>query len=332
MILMNKKIGLMIFIVAIILIVSISLGIIIFNNQVNTNWIADSDYLYDIAKDYIIAENTALDTGDKKEKDFKVFADYKGFGIEGKQDQKYVYMWILEESYYVRNDKLRSGSGSSMPYKFTFENDKVVSYQTPMDGSYYASSIKDMFPDTIENKVLGYNMDNSKLKSQVKEHYSYLDSTEIVYVDPDEEIILFSGYYGGYTTKAEANTIKGKCIDKYGNVYEYKIPCDKNEEMLIDVNKIDSSIVEKYKGDIVTKLDKQDIDTILNNINNVSNEYKDIGITMEDSPCSFVYITMNENKKELLMYNYDSAKENVSESAKRILDVIVKNNIVYLYD
>lgn len=332
MILMNKKIGLMIFIVVIILIVSMSLGIIIFNKQDNTNWITDSDYLYDIAKDYIIAENTALDTGDKKEKDFKVFADYKGFGIEEKNDKKYVYMWILEESYYVRNDKLRSGSGSSMPYKFTFENDKVVSYQVPMDGGYYVSSIKKLFPNSIYNKALGYDMDDSKLKSQVKEYYSYLDSTEIVYVDPDEKIILFSGYYGGYTSKAEANTIKGKCIDKYGNVYEYKIPCDKNEEMLIDVNNIDREIIEKYKGNLVSKLTTEDINTILNNINYVSDEYKDIGITMEDSPCSFIYIMMNENKKDLLIYNYDSSKENISESAKSILDVIVKNNIVYLYD
>lgn len=175
-------------------------------------------------------------------------------------------------------------------------------------------------------------MDDSKLRAQVKEHYSYLASTEIVHVDSNETIILFTGYYGGYTTKAEANTIKGKCIDKYGNVYEYKIPCDKNEEMLIDVNNIDREIVEKYKRNVVSKLSKEDIDTILNNINNVSDEYRDIGITMEDSPCSFVYIIVNGNRKELLMYNYASAKENISESAKSILEVVTKNSIVYLYD
>lgn len=183
---MNKKIGLIIFIIAVILIAIISLAIIVFDKQNNTNWVTDSDYLYDLAKEYIIEENTALDTGDKKEKDFKVFADYEGFGIEEKNNNKYVYMWILEEAYYVKNDKLRSGSGSSMAYKFTFENDKVVKYQTPMDGTYYTSSIKDLFPDSIEDKILGYEMQDSKLKSQVKEHYSYLDSTEIVYVDPDE--------------------------------------------------------------------------------------------------------------------------------------------------
>lgn len=53
---------------------------------------------------------------------------------------------------------------------------------------------------------------------------------------------------------------------------------------------------------------------------------------MEDSPSSFIYIVANENKKDLLMYNYDSAKENISDSAKSILDVIAKNNIIYLYD
>lgn len=327
---MNKKIGVRIFIITIILIVGVSLGITIFHKQDNTNWITDSDYLYDMAKEYIIEENSNVD--DQNEKDFKVFADYEKFGIEEKNNKKYVYMWILEESYYVRNDKLRSGSGSSMAYKFTFENDKVLNYQTPMDGEYNTSSIKNMFPDNIENKVLGYNMEDSKLKSQVKEYYSYLDSTEIVYVDPNEEIILYTGYYGGYTTKSEANTIKGKCIDRYGNVYEYQIPCNKNEEMLIDVDKIDVPIVEKYKRKVVSKLSKEDKDIILNNINNVSDEYKDTGITMEDSPCSFIYIMTNKNKKELLMYNYDSAKENVSESAKNIFDVLAKNNLTYLFD
>ncbi len=326
---MNKKVGVLI--LFLIVIIGIVIGITVFNEKCNANWITDNDYLYDIAKEYIVIENT--NSGyDKNKKDFKVFADYKGFGVEEKDNKKYVYMWILEEAYYVKNDKLRSSSGSSMPYKFTFENDKVIDYEIPKDGTYYVSSIKDMFPDSIESKVLMYNMEDTKLKSQVKEYYSYLDSTEIVHVDPDEEIILFTGYYGGYTTKAEANTIKGKCIDRYGNVYEYKIPCNENEEMLIDVNEIDSRIVEKYKGNIISSLNKDDINTILNNINNVSNEYENIGIIAEDLPCSFIYIIKNKNKKELYIYNYDSAKENLSESAKSILDVIVKNQIIHLYD
>lgn len=323
MVLIKKRIGFIILIVAII--VSISLGIIIFYKQDNINWITDSDYLYDIAKEYIIIENTN-NRYDKNEKDFKVFADYKGFGIEEKGNKKYVYMWIAEESYCVKNDKLRLSSGSSMPYKFTFENDKVVNYEIPMDKTY------DLFPDSIKHELLGYNMNHSKLNSQIEEHYSYLNSTEIVHVDPDEQIILFTGYYGGYTTKAEANTIKGKCIDRYGNVYEYKIPCNKNEEMLININEIDIQIVEKFKGNLTSSLNKEDIATILNNINNVSDEYKDIEIVTEDLPYSFIYIIKDKNKKELYVNNQDTTKENSSQSAKNILDVIVKNQIIYLYD
>ena len=42
-------------------------------------------------------------------------------------------MWIAEESYYVVDNKIISGSGSSMPYKFTFElnDNKVVKYEIP---------------------------------------------------------------------------------------------------------------------------------------------------------------------------------------------------------
>ncbi len=327
---MKKK--MVILILVLIVVIGLIAGIIIFNKKDNTNWITDYDYLYDIAKEYIITENTA-NGHDKNEKDFRVFADYEGFGIEEKDNRKYVYMWILQEAYYVKNDKLRSSSGSSMPYKFTFENNRIIDYEIPKDGTYYASSIRDMFPDSIENKVLMYNMDDSELKLQVKEHYSYLDSTEIVHVDSDEEIILFTGYYGGYTTKAEANTVKGKCIDGYGNVYEYKIPCDENEEMLIEADKIDKEIVDKYKDNTISlTLSKEDLETILNNIENVSEEYKNIGITTTDLPCSFIYIIKDGTKKELLIYNYDMAKENSSEAAKNILDVIAKNNMAYLYE
>lgn len=324
---MKKKIQMAIFIIIIILFVTSIITIM----KSKENVIACNDELYKKAIAYI--EKEKKENGcDNKEQDYMVFTDYEGFGIEEKSNKKYVYMWILEESYYVKNGKLRSSQGSSMPYKFTFENDKVIDYKIPLDGSYYTSSIKEMFPTSIENKILMYNMDDSKLKIQVKEHYSYLDSTEIIHVDPDEEIVLYTGYYGGYTTKEEANSIKGRCIDRYGHIYEYKIPCDKNEEMLIDINKISKEVIKKYKGNIISSLNKNDIDIILNNLNNINDEYKETAIRAEDSPYSFIYIITNKNQKELLIYNSNGTKENISEGSKRILDVIVKNNIVYLYD
>lgn len=170
---MGKKIfGLTLAMIVIILLV---IGILAFNRKENVVWITDNEFLYDIAKEYVINEKRNNDP-DKDEINYNVFADYEGFGIEIKDNKKYVYMWIFEESCYENNDELNIGSGSSMPYKFTFENNKIINYQIPEDGSYYVKSIKDMFPDSIENEVLSFEMDNSKLEEQVKEYYSYLEN------------------------------------------------------------------------------------------------------------------------------------------------------------
>ena len=138
-----------------------------------TVWVTDYEFLYNKAVEYI-AQQSRLESHDKDKEDFQVFIDFERFGIEEKDNKKIVYMWILEESYYVENNELQTSTGSSMPYKFTFENNEIVDYELPKDGIYYAPSIKDMFPDSIENKVMLFCMSDTKLKEQVKEHYSYL--------------------------------------------------------------------------------------------------------------------------------------------------------------
>ena len=143
------------------------------------------------------------------------------------------------------------------------------------------------------------------------------------------EIILFTGVYGGLATKANVNTIKGKCVDIYGNVYEYKIPCDENEEMLIPVDEIDKNIVEKYKADYLYTLSKEELDSILNNMKNVSGEYEKTDRMVIDAPSSFAYIVVNGKKKEITTINHNTIKENTSEEGKNILSVIVKNNMIY---
>lgn len=173
---MNKKIlGVIIILV---LIIGIIIGYFIFTKKDNTVWITDYEFLYDKAIEYI-AEEITTSGHDKDKEDYMVFTDYEGFGIEEKDNKKYVYMWILSESYYVEDNTLKSSEGSSMPYKFSVENNEVVGYEIPKDGDdLYVSSIKEMFPDSIENKVLSYEMDNSNLEEKVKEYYSYLDMTE----------------------------------------------------------------------------------------------------------------------------------------------------------
>ena len=171
---MNKKIYFLVFLLSII--VGTIIGVLMLNKKYNTVLITDYDFLYDKAVEYI-AEQKTINEHDSDKNDYKVFTDYEGFGIEEKNNKKIVYMWILEKSYYVEYNELKIDKGSSMPYKFIFENNDVINYEIPKDGSYYTSSIKAMFPDNIENKVLSFKIDDTKLKEQVKKHYSYLDFT-----------------------------------------------------------------------------------------------------------------------------------------------------------
>lgn len=169
---MKKKIFICFFIL--IVIVLLIFGRFALKNN-ETVWVTDYEFLYDKAAEYIV-QQSKLESYDKDKEDYQVFIDYQGFGIEEKDNKKIAYMWILEESYYIENNELQTGEGSSMAYKFTFENNEIVDYEVPQDGIYYTSSIKDMFPDSIENKVISFEMDNTKLKEEVKKHYSYLDS------------------------------------------------------------------------------------------------------------------------------------------------------------
>lgn len=73
---------------------------------------------------------------------------------EVKRDAKYnVYAWVLEESYYMEEGKIKKDSASSVPYKFVVENIEgvftVTDSRTPRDGSYYAEDMKNIFPSSV---------------------------------------------------------------------------------------------------------------------------------------------------------------------------------------
>ncbi len=147
-------------------------------------YITDHEHLYDAAVAYLI-EN---DTNPEKNRDrYKMFAEYEGFGITEDNEYRYAYLWISESSYYVKNNQLISGSGSSMPYKFTFLKDevKVVCYEIPMDGSEYVPSIRKMFPKNIAKKVLKYQYQDDRLMEEVKEYYSDLEDPTIYFTIGD---------------------------------------------------------------------------------------------------------------------------------------------------
>jgi hypothetical protein len=149
------------------------------------NYITDYEHLYDTAVQYIIDN----DTNPEKNNDrYKMFVDYNGFGITEDENYRYVYMWIAEESYYIADNKIISGSGSSMPYKFTFElnDNKVVKYEIPKDGNEYTSSIKEMYPDDIENKAINFQWKDDTLIKEVRNYYSDLKDKSIYYYSGDK--------------------------------------------------------------------------------------------------------------------------------------------------
>lgn len=335
----NKKNIVIITIMAIILLLIIT-TIILENNK--TTWVTDHDFLYSKAIDYIV--NKHKTEYYNNEEDYQVFADYKGFGIsENKnKNEKYAYMYVLVESYYTKHEKIRSGSGSCIPYKFTFnENNEIINCEIPEDGSRHTESIKRIFPNAIKNKVLSYTFDDTKLKNDVKQHYSYLASTEIVHIDNEEYPIIICGMYGGYTNKAEANTIKGKYVDGYGDVYEYTIPCNENEELSINIDEIDKEIIFKYQGNKICNISKEDINEIKNNLADIKEDYENIGIWAEDAPLSFIKVKYVK-KNDLTAVDYDKAEfsdlikstneMNISEAGKKILDILNKYNLVYTYE
>ena len=119
---------------------------------------------------------------------YYLFINYKGFGITEDDKYKYAYMKVDKSSYYVsKNNKLINSSGSTTLYKFFFDkkDNKVLKYQIPEDGEDYIQSIKNLFPDEIEQDAINYNFDYDKIEEEVKKYYSFLDDTNIYYSEDD---------------------------------------------------------------------------------------------------------------------------------------------------
>ena len=135
----------------------------------SVTFITGENNLYEDAVNYLI-EN---DTNPNKSKDnYKLFVVYDGFGIAEDEQYKYAYMWVITNSYYVDNNKLVDDTGYSMPLKFVFSKDnKIIKYETPEDGRGYSSSIKNMYPEVLHEKILNYKADESKLKEEVDLYY-----------------------------------------------------------------------------------------------------------------------------------------------------------------
>ncbi len=166
----NKFISIVL--IAVLIIIVITIGILNLNRK-NESYITDYDFLYEKAINYLIQNN---DDVEFDREGYKQFASYKTFGISTDGEYKYAYMWILLEAYYIQNNQIYNSSGSAMPYKFTFKNNEVIGYTIPEDGSYYASSIKKIFPKDLQAKILKYDSSelNDENDAKINAYYSYL--------------------------------------------------------------------------------------------------------------------------------------------------------------
>lgn len=99
----------------------------------------------------IAIEEYLVNSHSSDERDEVWFASFRIYLIEEEDKSLYnVYIWAYEQSYYLENDELQSGSASSIPYKFVIEKKgeeyEVVQVRWPSDGVWYAEDMKTLFP------------------------------------------------------------------------------------------------------------------------------------------------------------------------------------------
>ena len=131
------------YLVLILMIIFIAIlgGIIYANSEKTVN---GKEELYEKVEEYLVSleePNYFLESKDAEPNydisDFKVFTDIEKLGIKERKNQFHVYVWAKVESYYVQDGKLVSNSGSAAPYEFIIENDVVIDYKKPKDGTEY---------------------------------------------------------------------------------------------------------------------------------------------------------------------------------------------------
>ena len=107
-------------------------------------------------------ENYLLEKSESEPKQYKnekSFVGIRTYLIKEKNNHKLynVYAWVLEEKYYLENNKIKQDSSSSVPYMFVVEhtNDeyKVTDSRIPRDGNYYAEDMKNIFPRSVRNDM-----------------------------------------------------------------------------------------------------------------------------------------------------------------------------------
>ena len=293
----------------IIIFIFIVLGLFYYGRNKILNLVGEYDDLYDSAISYLY--NLELkENPDAGKNDFNVFFSYHGFGIDENVGYTYIYMWIAKESYYVEDgNSLAISGGSSMAYKFTYKDNKIIEVENPLDGDMYTSSIKKMFPYFVSLQVLNYDSSKNinklfnEINTNKNNYYNYLnlDMGSLTIKDIVYNNLLFSINVAGIyciPVKLDIYT-DGKYI--YNNSYK---SCKYGEYCSLSLKYI-SGVEGKYDYDVM-EIIKHSIDA--NNIGFTSDNIPKYEI-ISGNGHMFVSDDNNKYLKDFLSkYNIDLEK------------------------
>lgn len=171
--------------------------------------------------------------------DFSVYADIAKMGIKKEGEETFAYAWALIKTYYVENGELQS-SGSSMPYKFIIKDNEIKEYQIPEDGERYESSINEIFPKEIVDKIekSREEVSEEKIENKAQEYYQYLNNNT-------------SNKTPDYTA---TNTINSAYIDYQNRFVGHWRPYMAEENgKEINLREIYGSGISEYGGELILK-------------------------------------------------------------------------------
>ncbi|MBR5228104.1 MAG: helix-turn-helix transcriptional regulator [Clostridia bacterium] len=104
----------------------------------------------------------------------KWFVSFRTYLIEEKNNKALynIYAWVLQESYYLENNEIKQGSGSSILHKFVVEvrdgNYVVTDSRIPRDGSLYSEDMKNMFPNSVQKDMANVHTDGTVERLQLE--------------------------------------------------------------------------------------------------------------------------------------------------------------------
>jgi len=102
----------------------------------------------------------------------KPFCAYKVLDVEDKEANVDEYVYALCQEYYLSDGQLKKGTGTAMPVALHFRvengNYLVTGYQTPRDGSAYASDVKQFFPEKTQYEIFSVGSNHAPWQDEIE--------------------------------------------------------------------------------------------------------------------------------------------------------------------